>query len=98
MKEIFKANSAIETCQDLLNIFVQEFEIDFFKKTEFVGKDKRIQKGCSVMEDLFIVLCERKMTEQKKKDLSDKIATLFNAQNRCGVINSDELTQLSEKV
>ena len=63
MKEIFKANSAIETCQDLLNIFVQEFEIDFFKKTEFVGKDKRIQKGCSMMEDLFMVLCEKKMTE-----------------------------------
>ena len=63
LKEIFKANTAIETCEDLLNIFVREFQVDFFKKTEFVGKDKRIQKGCSVMEDLFTVLCESKMTE-----------------------------------
>ena len=63
MKEIFKANTAIETCEDLLKIFVIEFRIDFFKKTEFVGKDKRIQKGCSVIEDLFMVLYESNMTE-----------------------------------
>ena len=50
------------------------------------------------MEDLFMVLCERNMTDQKKKDLSAKITALFNAQNQCSVINSNELTQLSEKV
>ena len=71
--ELFTANSELQICEQLLRLFIKDYKFDLLKKTELIGKDKQITKCKSAMEDLLKVLCQRKLSNKKKKDLNAKI-------------------------
>ena len=53
----------METCKELLNIFVEENWIDVFKQSEYFSQYMEPKKGNSVMEDLFEALATRNLTK-----------------------------------
>ena len=63
LSRVFKDYSEMETCKELLNIFVEENWIDVFKQSEYFSQYMEPKKGNSVMEDLFEALATRNLTK-----------------------------------
>ena len=94
LADVFKADSDLETCKQLVNIFVKLNKMDVFRQAECV-ENKKLHYSNSVMEELFFALAGTDLSLESKNHLAEIIDTICICTSATGCVDAERLKTIS---